>query len=105
MNTPIRNGQGVAAGPCIGLANKLMGGLSLMMSLPAVIVGFARCIRANVFKMPRGKAADGVWTMGGSSPGTAIGGFLLGVGVDQRGLRRLGTLLMASGIKTFQRTP
>lgn len=85
-----------------GLDIKLAGSLSLMVSLPTMIVGFARYTRADAFQVLREERQLMVWMVGGSILGAAIGGLLLGLVPTDWLMGLLGIVLMVSAIKTFQ---
>lgn len=81
---------------------KLAGSLSLMVSLPTMLVGFARYTRADAFAVLR-RERRLMWSMFlGSVLGAAIGGQLLGLIPAQLLLALLGVVLSISAIKTFQ---
>ena len=85
-----------------GLDIKLAGSLSLMVSLPTMIVGFARYTRADAFKVLREEKPLMVWMVAGSIFGAAIGGMLLGLVPTGWLMGLLGVVLLVSAIKTFQ---
>lgn len=85
-----------------GLDIKLAGSLSLMVSLPTMIVGFARYTRADAFQVLREERPLMGWMVGGSILGAAIGGLLLGLVPTGWLMGLLGTVLLVSAIKTFQ---
>ena len=85
-----------------GLEVKLAGSLSLLVSLPTMIVGFARYTRADAFKILREEMPLIVWMVAGSILGAAIGGLLLGVFPTDWLMGILGSVLLVSAIKTFQ---
>ncbi|CAH1903577.1 putative membrane transporter protein [Candidatus Nitrotoga sp. HW29] len=88
-----------------GLDIKLAGSLSLMVSLPTVIVGFARYSSSNAFAVLRQERLLFRWMVAGSILGAGIGGLLLGI-VPQRVLiTLLGVILLISAVKTFQHAP
>ena len=67
-----------------GIDVKLAGSLSLAVSLPTMIVGFARYSRARMHSpaLRQERPLMG-WMMGGSVLGAAIGGMLLGARPDR----------------------
>ena len=81
---------------------KLAGSLSLVVSLPTMIVGFARYTRADAFQVLREERPLMGWMVGGSILGAAIGGLLLGLVPTGWLMGLLGIVLMVSAIKTFQ---
>jgi len=81
---------------------KLAGSLSLMVSLPTMIVGFARYSRSNAFAVLRQERPLMVWMVGGSVLGAAIGGMLLGLVPTGTLMGLLGIVLLISALKTFQ---
>lgn len=87
-----------------GLDIKLAGSLSLMVSLPTMIAGFARYTRAGAFAVLRRESAVLRWMTVGSVSGAAVGGLLLGRFPTHWLLALLGMILLVSAIKTFQYT-
>lgn len=85
-----------------GLDIKLAGSLSLVISLPTMIVGFARNTQADAFAVLRHQRALGLWMAAGSILGAAVGGLLLGLAPARLLLGLLGAILLISAIKTFQ---
>ncbi|MFN4236627.1 MAG: sulfite exporter TauE/SafE family protein [Vogesella sp.] len=85
-----------------GLDIKLAGSLSLMVSLPTMIVGFARYTRADAFQVLREERPLMGWMVSGSILGAAIGGLLLGLVPTGALMGLLGIVLLVSAIKTFQ---
>ena len=85
-----------------GLDIKLAGSLSLMVSLPTMIVGFARYRHAEAFSILRREQSLMGWMVAGSILGAAIGGLLLGLIPTRLLLVLLGIILLVSAIKTFQ---
>lgn len=85
-----------------GLDIKLAGSLSLMVSLPTMIVGFARYRQAEAFSILRREQSLMGWMVAGSILGAAIGGLLLGLIPTRLLLALLGVILLVSAIKTFQ---
>ena len=85
-----------------GLDIKLAGSLSLMVSLPTMMVGFARYRQADAFAVLRQERSLLVWMAAGSILGTALGGLLLGRMPTEWLMSLLGVLLLVSAIKTFQ---
>ena len=81
---------------------KLAGSLSLMVSLPTMIVGFARYTRAEAFKVLREEKPLMGWMVAGSILGAALGGLLLGWVPTGWLMGLLGVVLLVSAIKTFQ---
>ncbi|ETJ35924.1 Permease, partial [human gut metagenome] len=58
---------------------KLAGSLSLMISLPTMIVGFSRYINADAFLILKQERTLFVWMVIGSVIGAAIGGLMVGL--------------------------
>ncbi len=85
-----------------GLDIKLAGSLSLLVSLPTMIVGFARYTRADAFQVLREEKPLIGWMMAGSLLGAALGGLLLGRVPTGWLMSLLGIVLLVSAIKTFQ---
>lgn len=85
-----------------GLDIKLAGSLSLMVSLPTMIVGFARYTQADAFAVLREERPLMGWMAGGSILGAAVGGLLLGLVPTGWLMGLLGVILLISAIKTFQ---
>jgi uncharacterized membrane protein YfcA len=85
-----------------GLDIKLAGSLSLMVSLPTMIVGFARYTRANAFAVLRQERPLMRWMVAGSILGAALGGLLLGLVPTKWLMGLLGVILLVSAVKTFQ---
>jgi uncharacterized protein len=87
-----------------GIDIKLAGSLSLMVSLPTMIVGFARYTRSDAFAVLGRERSLFCWMGAGSILGTALGGLLLGVIPANLLMTTLGVILLVSAIKTFQHT-
>jgi len=85
-----------------GLDIKLAGSLSLTVSLPTMIVGFARYTSSNAFSVIRNEQQLFRWMVLGSILGAAIGGLLLGLIPTKLLMTLLGFILLVSAIKTFQ---
>lgn len=85
-----------------GLDIKLAGSLSLAVSLPTMIVGFARYTRSDAFAILRQEQPLFRWMAAGSILGAALGGLLLGLVPTRLLLTLLGVVLLVSAIKTFQ---
>ncbi len=81
---------------------KLAGSLSLCVSLPTMLVGFARYSRDRSFVVLGGNRAFVAWMAAGSLVGTFIGGRLLGVVPSQLLLPSLAVLLVASAMKVWR---
>lgn len=81
---------------------KLAGSLSLTVSLPTMIVGFARYARSDAFAVLKQEGPLMRWMAGGSILGAALGGMLLGLVPTQVLMGLLGVILLVSAIKTFQ---
>lgn len=87
-----------------GLDIKLAGSLSLMISLPTMIVGFARYRQSGAFAVLRQERSLFVWMAAGSIVGAGIGGLLLGIVPSAWLMAALGILLLVSAVKVFQHT-
>lgn len=85
-----------------GLDIKLAGSLSLMVSLPTVIAGFARYTGADAFAVLRREGALLRWMVIGSILGAAVGGLMLGLVPTRWLMGLLGVILLVSAIKTLQ---
>lgn len=83
---------------------KLAGSLSLMISLPTMIVGFSRYTSANAFQILKQEKPLFVWMGAGSVIGAAIGGLMLGLIPVKVLTTLLGLILLVSAIKTFKHT-
>jgi uncharacterized membrane protein YfcA len=84
-----------------GLDIKLAGSLSLLVSLPTMVVGFARYSRAAAFAVLRDERPLLTWMAGGSILGAAAGGLLLGAVPTGWLTGLLGVVLLVSAVKTF----
>ncbi|MCR6628965.1 MAG: sulfite exporter TauE/SafE family protein [Magnetospirillum sp.] len=85
-----------------GLDIKLAGSLSLAISLPTMIVGFARYSCDSSFSvLGRNRAFVGIMAAG-SLAGTFIGGMLLGFAPDAVLLPLLAILLVLSAVKVWR---
>lgn len=84
-----------------GLDIKLAGSLSLTISLPTMIVGFARYGQSAAFAVVQRERALLLWMSLGSVLGAAIGGHLLGVVPTDLLVLGLGVILLVSAIKVF----
>lgn len=85
-----------------GLDVKLAGSLSLAVSLPTMIVGFARYRESAAFAALKRERLLLAAMAAGSIVGAAIGGFLLGLVPARALLAVLGMILLISAIKVFQ---
>lgn len=85
-----------------GLDVKLAGSLSLTVSLPTMIVGFARYSQSNAFAILRQEGSLFRWMAAGSILGSAVGGLMLGLVPTHALMILLGIILLVSAIKTFQ---
>ncbi len=85
-----------------GLDIKLAGSLSLMVSLPTMIVGFTRYARADAFYVLQQERQLMIWMVIGSTIGAALGGVLLGLFSMRLLMALLGLVLLVSAIKTFK---
>jgi uncharacterized protein len=87
-----------------GLDIKLAGSLSLVVSLPTMLVGFARYSRSGAFAVLRAERVLFVWMLLGSVLGAALGALLLGIVPSDVLMVALGLVLLVSAVKTFQHT-
>lgn len=87
-----------------GLDIKLAGSLSLMVSLPTMLVGFARYRESNAFAVLGHERPLLIWMAAGSIVGAAIGGLMLGLIPTSWLLTGLGLILLVSAVKVFQHT-
>lgn len=85
-----------------GLDIKIAGSLSLMVSLPTMIVGFARYARADAFSVLKRERPLMRSMAAGSVLGAALGGLLLGLVPTRQLMGLLGALLLVSAVKSFQ---
>ncbi|MDR2128156.1 MAG: sulfite exporter TauE/SafE family protein [Burkholderiaceae bacterium] len=85
-----------------GLDIKIAGSLSLLVSLPTMLVGFARYAKSDAFAVLRQQRPLGLWMAAGSVLSAALGGMLLGLIPTRLLLALLGVILLVSAIKTFQ---
>jgi uncharacterized membrane protein YfcA len=81
---------------------KLAGSLSLAVSLPTLLVGFARYSRDQSFSVLRGNWRFLLVMAVGSIVGTAIGGLLLGLVPSSVLLPLLAALLILSAVKVWR---
>lgn len=80
---------------------KLAGSLSLAVSLPTMLVGFARYSRDQSFSVIRSNMTFMLLMAAGSILGTFIGGLLLGMVPTTFLLPALAVLLILSAIKVW----
>lgn len=80
---------------------KLAGSLSLMVSLPTMIVGFARYSSSDAFDVLRREKPLFRWMVVGSILGAGLGGLLLGMMPTRLLMAVLGSILLISAVKTF----
>lgn len=85
-----------------GLDIKLAGSLSLMISLPTMLVGFARYRQSDAFAVLGHERGLLVWMAVGSIVGAAVGGLLLGLIPSVWLMMALGIILLVSTVKVFQ---
>lgn len=84
-----------------GLDVRVAGSLSLCISLPTMIVGFARYRQSNAFAVLSAERTLLKWMSAGSIVGAALGGLALGLVPTQALTAGLGVILLISAIKTF----
>lgn len=87
-----------------GLDIKLAGSLSLAVSLPTMLVGFARYSRSDAFAVLHEERPLFCWMAIGSVIGAGLGGLLLGFAPPHFLLGLLGVILLISAVKTFRHT-
>lgn len=85
-----------------GVDMKIAGSLSLAVSLPTMIVGFARYSKSNSFVVIRQEQSLFRWMVAGSIIGAALGGMMLGLFSTRLLMGILGVILLVSAVKTFQ---
>lgn len=85
-----------------GVDIKLAGSLSLMVSLPTMIVGFARYRSSDAFSVISEERQLFQWMVVGSIIGAGIGGLLLGLIPTHLLMAALGVILLISAVKTFR---
>ncbi len=85
-----------------GVDVKLAGSLSLAVSLPTMIVGFARYSRDGSFKVLRANRSFVLTMAAGSIAGTFIGGQLLGLVPASVLLPMLAIILLISVAKIWR---
>ena len=85
-----------------GIDIKLAGSLSLMVSLPTMIVGFARYSSSDAFAVLKSERPLFRWMVAGSILGAGVGGLLLGLVPPEILITGLGVILLISAVKTFK---
>ncbi|MDM7456341.1 MAG: sulfite exporter TauE/SafE family protein [Tepidimonas sp.] len=85
-----------------GLDIKLAGSLSLLISLPTMVVGFARYRESNAFAVLGHERPLLIWMAAGSIVGAGVGGLMLGLVPAAWLLTGLGIILLVSAVKVFQ---
>lgn len=85
-----------------GVDIKIAGSLSLMVSLPTMIIAFTRYSRDGSFVVLRQQHRFVVFMAAGSIVGTIIGGLLVGVVPDAVLIPTLGAILMISAVKVWR---
>lgn len=88
-----------------GVDIKIAGSLSLMVSLPTMVVAFARYSRDGSFVVLRDHRRFVVLMAIGSFAGTLVGGLLVGAVPERVLVPALGLLLVASAIKVRRHDP
>lgn len=87
-----------------GLDIKLAGSLSLTVSLPTMLVGFARYTSSDAFAVLRQEQPLFRAMVAGSIIGAALGALMLGIVPTHLLMALLGVILLISAVKTFQHT-
>jgi len=85
-----------------GIDIKLAGSLSLAISLPTMLVGFARYSQSGSFAVLGQERPLMIWMVLGSLIGAALGGLLLGLVPGDWLIGLLGLILLISAVKVFQ---
>lgn len=85
-----------------GVDIKLAGSLSLMVSLPTMLVGFARYSGSSAFGILHQEQGLFVWMVAGSIIGSGLGALLVGLIPSNVLITLLGIILLISAVKTFQ---
>ncbi|MEU4711053.1 sulfite exporter TauE/SafE family protein [Nocardia salmonicida] len=85
-----------------GVDIKVAGSLSLMVSLPTMLVAFARYSRDQSFQILRGNTRFVLVMAAGSIAGTVVGGLLLGVVPSAALIPLLTALLLVSAVKVWR---
>ncbi|WP_431955620.1 TSUP family transporter [Nocardia lijiangensis] len=85
-----------------GVDIKIAGSLSLIVSLPTMLVAFARYSRDQSFQILRGNTRFVVVMAAGSIAGTILGGLLLGAVPSTTLIPILTTLLLISAVKVWR---
>lgn len=85
-----------------GLDIKLAGSLSLMISLPTMLVGFARYQESSAFAVLGHERSLLIWMAAGSIVGAGVGGLMLGLVPSAWLMTGLGIILLVSAVKVFQ---
>jgi uncharacterized protein len=85
-----------------GVDLKLAGSLSLVVSLPTMLVGFARYSRDQAFAVVGRNLKFGLIMAAGSVVGALIGGLLLGIVPSAYLLPALAAILIASAVKVWR---
>jgi uncharacterized membrane protein YfcA len=81
---------------------KLAGSLSLLVSLPTMLVAFARYSRDQSFQVLRGNTGFVLTMAAGSITGTVLGGLLLGVIPSLALIPALAALIVISAVKVWR---
>lgn len=103
---------GVAGGELIiptlvllfGIDVKIAGSLSLCISLPTMLVAFARYTQSGAFELFKKEKYFIIWMAIGSIIGSAIGGRLINYVNSKTLVFILGGILLISAIKTYKHT-
>jgi uncharacterized membrane protein YfcA len=87
-----------------GFDIKIAGSLSLMVSLPTMLVGLVRYTHADAFSVLKQERLLMRWMVAGSILSAALGGLLLGWLPTRPLMGLLGLVLLISAIMTFKHT-
>lgn len=85
-----------------GVDIKLAGSLSLVISLPTMLVGLMRYRGSNAFAVLAQERRLFLWMMAGSLLGACLGAMMLDVVPTHRLIELLGAVLLISAVKTFK---
>lgn len=85
-----------------GIDIKIAGSLSLIVSFPTMLVGFARYTESSSFKILKEEKSLFKWMVAGSISGSAIGGLFIGYIPTNVLLIVLSIILLISAVKIFK---